>query len=143
MEMDLTDSGFDTAIANLQAIAPALAADVIGRGLRAAAKVVAQRAKEIVPVRTGALRDSIRARAATSLITTSSGRKKVSGTAAVVQAGSRGAFGSATRIRAAHAVLIEYGTVNSPAKPFLEPAITQTMISTISSNTRCRGARLC
>ena len=132
MEIELDERGLDIAIANLEAIAPALAADVIGRGLRAAAQVVARTARMNVPVVTGALQRSIRAASASSLVMTAGGQRKVSGTAAVVQAGNRRGITGA-----AHAVLVEYGTVRTPAQPFLEPAV----MGTISAQLQAAASR--
>ena len=67
LEIEVTDDGFADVLANLEAVTPALAADVIGRGLRAAATVVAREARNLVPVDSGALRGSIKARYASSL----------------------------------------------------------------------------
>ena len=83
---------------------------------------MADRARELVPERTGALKASILARSASSLVSTSSGVRKISGTAAVVLAGNRGNITGA-----AHAVLVEYGTVRTAAHPFMEPAAMGTI----------------
>ena len=81
---------------------------VYGPACRAMARVVAKEARALVRVRTGALRRSIRVRTVTERY----GSRRVP--SAQVLAGGTGAR---------HAHLIELGTVNAPAYPFLRPAI--------------------
>ena len=156
VEIDLTTDGFDEVLDNLEAITPALAADVIGRGLRAAADVVAKRARQIVPVDTGALKGSIKARYATVFVQLGRGRRRLPKAGAVVFAGNvRGAQitlnlgGSRVQQRsrtpgralsgAAHALLVEYGTVRTPAQPYIGPAAMAPQTSSCSCWTS--GAR--
>lgn len=68
-----------------------------------AAEIVAAKARQLAPVDSGALRDSIRA-----------ARSKFADGGAVVLAGSQEAF---------YPHMIEYGTSHAPAKPFLRPAL--------------------
>ena len=88
--------------------APTLAR-IQGSGLRAAARVASQSAKQLVPVRTGQLRRSIRVGQLTAKID----GKNVPGAGARLNAGGPSAK---------HAHLIELGTVKAAARPFLEPA---------------------
>lgn len=78
-----------------------------GRALRAMAKPVVQRARELVPVGSGALKKSI----TTKL-------HRVRGGARVIDVG----FKTPTS-RRAH--LTEYGTRHSAAKPFMRPALDE------------------
>ena len=78
-------------------------------GCLAMGRVIAREARRLVPVDTGALRKSIRARTVRERFR---GRKIPS--AAGVFVGGTGA---------AHANLVEHGTVKTSAKPFLRPAI--------------------
>ena len=87
-----------------------LARHIQGRGLQEMAKVVARKAKALVPVKTGALQNSIRVRRTGERFR---GRKIPGGSAAV--------FAGGTGAR--HANLIELGTVRAPAYPFLAPAL--------------------
>jgi HK97 gp10 family phage protein len=83
---------------------PRFTKNVSGRALRAMAKPIVKRAKELVPVETGALRKSI---------TTKLGRVK--GGERTIQIGFR-----TPTSRRAH--LVEYGTAFAPAQPFVRPA---------------------
>ena len=87
LEIDIMDDGFDEVLSNLEAVTPALAAFVVGRGLRAAAKVVATEARKIVAIDSGALTRSIVARYATVYVSFGRGRKRVPKAGAVVLAG--------------------------------------------------------
>lgn len=80
-----------------------------------AAKVVAKRAKLLVPVATGALQRSIRA--FKNRVRTGRRRSREFLRGARVFAGGRGAR---------HAVLIEYGTIRMAARPYLAPAVELT-----------------
>ena len=114
MEMSFEMEGMEELLRAMAALPGLVAERVYGDGMQAASKVVRDEAKRLVPVRTGALRDSIRARRRVGYVETFTGRKRVPGGAAQVFAGGSGAR---------HAVLVEYGTVHDPAKPFLEPAL--------------------
>ena len=121
IDINLPAAEVDRIVDNLEQIAPALAAQVIGSGLRAAAEVVAKKARELAPKRTGFLARSIRARFASSFVNTSSGRRKVARTAAVV-------FTDAF-----YSVFVEYGTSRAGAQPFLGPASVQASASELLS----------
>lgn len=84
---------------------PRFTNNVSGRALRAMAKPIVRRARELVPVRTGALKRSI---------TTKLGRVK--GGQRTIQIGFK-------RPTSARAHLTEYGTSHSPAQPFMRPAL--------------------
>ena len=114
MEIDLEEQGFDVVLDNLNRLAPALAARVVGAGLFEGAKAARDFAKRYVPVRTGQLRDSIYAARRSGLVENAGGRRRVPGARAVFGAGRRGAN---------HSVFIEYGTRNHPPQPFIAPAI--------------------
>ena len=113
MEIGFDIDGFDDVQRALRALPGLVAERVQGDGLIAMARVVRDQAKISVPVRTGALRDSIRARRVSDIVDTPSGRKRVPGAVAELIVGRKGGR---------HWHLIEYGTVRAPAHPFLEPA---------------------
>ena len=102
-----------------------LALNIHQYGAVAAAKVAADRARELVPVDKGPLKASIRVR-----------RARVRRRGQAVIPGAYLVAGSDRNNRAAHAVLIEYGTVLAPAQPFIEPAILQTRSGQLSAYTR-------
>ncbi len=114
MEMDIDIEGVDELNRALRALPELLAVRVQGDGLIAAARVVRDEAKTLVPVKTGSLRDSIRASRRAQTVDTFRGRKRVPGGAAQVRAGGKGAR---------HAWLVEFGTVKTAAHPYLEPAL--------------------
>lgn len=78
--------------------------DAIGRGTERGAQLIADLARQLVPVDTGALRDSIRVEPGDS----PTSRKVIAGGGGVDYA--------------AH---VEYGTAHSPARPFMTPAVEQ------------------
>ena len=115
MEMDIRVEGFEQVLKAINSLPGLLAERVTGNGLLAAARVVRDQAKALVPVRSGALQGSIRTVRRSQYVYVSSGaRRRVPGAAAQVVAGGKGAR---------HVNLIEYGTVRSKARPFLEPAL--------------------
>ena len=127
MEMEIDFVGIEDMIKAIDNLPGLLGTQVYGDGMLAAAKVVAAEAKTIVPVRTGALRDSIRARKRSAVVHTTRRRRKIAGAAAQVVAGGKNAH---------HAFLIEYGTVRMKAQPYLEPALR----STVSQQLAAAGA---
>ena len=117
MEMEVQIKGMDEL--------PGLVAErVQGDGLSAMARVVRDEAKQTVPVKTGKLRDSIRARRRAAKVDTGRGVKRVPGAAAQTLAGGPGAR---------HAHLIELGTVKAAARPYLEPALLATQDKQLSA----------
>ena len=62
VDAELDTRNWDRLISAFDALPPGIAAQVVGQGLAGAARVVARQAKRNVPVRTGALRRSIRAK---------------------------------------------------------------------------------
>ena len=113
MDYDFDINGIDELEAALRQLDDGLERHIVGRGLLEMAKVVSKRAKEIVPRRTGALAASIRPRRAGDRFR----GRKIPGAAANVFSGGPGAR---------HAALIELGTVNAPAQPYIAPALTST-----------------
>ena len=113
MEIGVDIEGFGELVQAMDALPGLVAERVQGDGLIAVARVVRDEAKVLVPVRTGALRASIRTRRVAARVS----GKRVAGAAARVVAG-----GAA----APHAALVEYGTVRAPAHPYLEPALLGT-----------------
>ena len=114
MEMQIDFGGFDETIKAMEALLGLVGTQVYGDGMLAAAKVVAAEAKTLVPVKTGALRDSIKTRKRSAYVQTSKGLRKTAGVAAQTVAGGPGAR---------HAFLVEHGTVRAAAHPYLEPAV--------------------
>jgi len=123
MEMEFEITGWEELIKTINDLPELMAARIQGDGMIAAAGVVRDEAKDIVPVKTGALRDSIRAERRAQTVETAAGRRKVPGAAARVRAG------------AGHAALLEFGHAASgafkhgpdvPPYPYLEPAIVST-----------------
>ena len=112
-EMDVNFSGDEELTRALKQLPGLLAERVQGDGLLAAARLVAEDAATRVRVKSGALRASIRAGRRSVTIQTLTGQKRVSGGAARVFAGGKGAQ---------HAVLEEYGTAHSSPNPFLSEA---------------------
>ena len=102
--------GIDELERAIRALPAGLPARVYGNACRAMARVVAETARQEVPVRTGALQQTIRVR---SVADRYRGRR-ISGAAASVFSGGPGAF---------HATLVHFGTVNQAANPFLTRAI--------------------
>ena len=103
-------TGFDHLERAMRQLPFAIQARVQGAGCRAMARVVAETARSLVPEVTGALKASIRVRSVAER--TRSG-VRVAGAAAAVFAGGPGA---------AHAHLVELGTVRAQPHPFLRPA---------------------
>ena len=124
MEIALSISGLDEAIRVMERLPGLLSERIQGDGLIAAARVVRDQAKARVPVRTGALRRSIRALRRSGNVETSGGVQRVPGQSARVRAGGPGAR---------HAFLVEGGTVHSRAQPYLAPALTSTQSQQISA----------
>ncbi len=93
----------------LKQLGPRAAAVAADRALRAAAKPIVNRAKALVPVDTGELRDSI-----TAALQPRRGGKE----ARVIHVG----FKTPTS-RRAH--LVEYGTAHSSAQQFMRPALDE------------------
>ena len=96
----------------IEAMPAGLHAQVMGAATQAMAREVAKEARKLVPVRTGALKASIRVRRFRERF-----RGRQYRSAAGVYAGGPGAR---------HAPLIEYGTFLVPANPFMRTAIMNT-----------------
>jgi len=93
----------------LKELGPRAASRAADRALRAGAKPIVQRAKELVPVDTGDLRDSI-----TVQIERQRGASE-----------KRVALVGFTKPTSRRAHLTEYGTAHSPAKRFMRPALDE------------------
>ena len=111
MELDFKIEGgaeLDAALARIgRDIETRIAKNAIGAG----ARKVRDRAKQLAPVDTGNLRDAIKVRRA---------NKRYGAAVADVVV-----TGGSTKLKndAWYASLVEFGTVNSPAHPFLRPAL--------------------
>lgn len=90
----------------LKELGPQIANKVGDQSLRAAAKVIVEEAKRLVPVLSGELRDAIRARV----------QRPRSENTRVLLIGFE-------RPTSARAHLTEFGTAHSAAKPFMRPAM--------------------
>ena len=117
MEIIIEAVGFEELERVLLSLPGALAEFVQGDGLFAAAGVVRDEARALVPVDTGALKSSLRRARRSARVPTGRGVRTIPNAAAVVRAGRSG-------VR--HAVFVEYGTVNTHARPFLMPALLGT-----------------
>ena len=93
-----------------QQLDDSLVRHIQGRGLLEMAKVVAKKARSLVRVKSGALRQSIRSRRTSDRLR---GRKIPGGSAAVFAGGPN----------ARHAHLIELGTAHASAFPFISVAL--------------------
>ena len=121
MQVDFV--GIEETIKAIEALPGLVGTQVYGDGMLAAAKVVRDQAKGRVPVKTGALQKSIRARKRSSRVAVSGGYRKTAGSAAQVVAGGA---------KANHAFIVEFGRApgkgypGEPPKPYLEPALHAT-----------------
>lgn len=97
----------------LRELEPKLAKKVTRKALRDAAKLTAAKAKELVPVDEGDLRDSIRVKSGKS--------RKGTVSVIVTTSASDNIFSG----EAYHGGFIEFGTSKMEAKPFLRPALEQ------------------
>ncbi|MFS0736935.1 HK97-gp10 family putative phage morphogenesis protein [Sphingomonas sp. 1P06PA] len=102
MRMSVRIDGLKDVEARLEKLRSAAAAGEVRAALKAGGEVIASRAKELVPVDTGALRDSIEV-------------QLPSGNAPTAIVGAREPQGFYDNY-------IEFGTVNMPPQPFLRPA---------------------
>lgn len=123
MDVRIREEGLREILARLRVFDDVIRARVQGAGLFAAARVVAQNARDRAPEDTGALRRSIRAVRQSGFI---NGRK-IRGMEALVVAGGD---------EAPYAPLVELGTVNTPAQPYLEPALRATSRRQLSAASR-------
>ena len=129
MEIDFNFEGFPETLRAIDALPGLLAERVQGDGLIAAARVARDEARKLVPVRTGALQRTIRARRVSQRVQTASGRKNVPGAAAQVLAGQSGrTTRGRSRTAVIYAVVVEYGLIRNraTAQPYLEPALIGT-----------------
>lgn len=113
VEFDYNEAELRSLEEALEAVDQLVASRVRGDGCAAMARVAAKAARQYVPVKTGALKRSIRVRRTTDR----SRGVKLRNAAANLFAGGKGAR---------HAHLIELGTVRAAAIPYLAPAITKT-----------------
>ena len=110
MEYDFRIEGIDEMEIAFRSLDDALERYIIGRGLFAMAKVVVKEVKQNVPVLSGALLSSARARRTGERFR---GKKIPGGSAAVFVGGPK----------ARHAALIELGTVKMAPNPFLAKSL--------------------
>ena len=117
MQMEMNISGVEQLIKNMDDMPGLVAQEIYGDGMRAAAAVVARRARILVREKSGRLKRSIRPRRRSVTVDTLYGSMKVSGGGAQVVAGGRGAR---------QAWIIEHGRRGAMAFPYLEPALLGT-----------------
>jgi HK97 gp10 family phage protein len=98
---------------SLQNIERKIARKVIKQSTRAAGKIVHARVKADAPVRSGALRKSIKLRAL---------RRSRSAQGVRIITGDRKTLGIAAGATGYYPAAIEYGTRRTPARPFIRPA---------------------
>lgn len=126
MEIDFKFMGLSETLRAIDALPGLLAERVQGDGLIAAARVARDEARKLVPVRTGALQRTIRARRVSQLVHTARGRHRVSGAAAQVLAGQSGrTTRGRSRTAVIYAAIVEYGLIRNraTARPYLQPAL--------------------
>jgi HK97 gp10 family phage protein len=104
--MDIKLTGFAELEAKLKRIGPRAARKVGAKAIREAAKPIIDKAKALVPVRTGKLEDSI-----TYVATRARGNQQLSGKVGFKTPASR------------YAHFVEYGTAHNSPQPFMRPAI--------------------
>ncbi|MCY3981314.1 MAG: HK97 gp10 family phage protein [Alphaproteobacteria bacterium] len=109
--MDIEIEGYEQLEAAIGMLPFLIQRRIQGAGCAAMARVVAANAKQLVPVRTGALRATIRVRR----VGERTSRGRVPGAAANVYAGGPGAR---------HSGLVEFGTARTQAQPYLRPALS-------------------
>ena len=129
MEIDFTVEGFRETLRAIDALPGLLAERVQGDGLIAAARVARDEARKLVPVKTGALQRTIRARRVSQRVDTARGKKRIPGAAAQVLAGQSGrTTRGRTRTSVIYAAIVEYGLIRNraTAQPYLEPALIGT-----------------
>lgn len=105
----------------LRTLGPRVAGNVSGRALRAMAKPIVQRARELVPVDTGRLKKSI---------TTKLHR---------MRGGQRTIDIGFKRPTSRRAHLTEYGTAHSAARPFMRPALDENAARALTEMGRVLG----
>ena len=126
MEIDFNFAGFAETERAIDALPGLLALRVQGDGLIAAARVARTEARKLVPVKSGDLQRTIRARRVSQRVDTASGRKNVPGAAAQVLAGQSGrTTRGRSRTAVIYAAVVEYGLIRNraTAQPYLEPAL--------------------
>ena len=101
----------------LEQLPEALARHVQGGGALEVAKIIRKSARNLVPVKTGALKRSIRVRQVSQKIQV----KLLGPPVRIPRSASQTLAGN--KAGAFHGHFVEYGTINSRARPFLEPAI--------------------
>lgn len=107
----------------LRTLGPRVATNISGRALRAMAKPIVQRARQLVPVRTGRLRKSIMAKL-----------DRVRGASRTMKIGFRRGMG-----RSSIAHLVEYGTAHSAPQPFMRPSLDEKAHVALSEMGRVLG----
>ena len=126
MEINFSFAGLTETLRAMDALPGLLGARVQGDGLIAAARVARGEARKLVPVRTGSLQRTIRARRVSQLVQTTRGRKRIPGAAAQVLAGQSGrTTRGRSRTAVIYAAIVEYGLIRnrSTARPYLQPAL--------------------
>ena len=129
MEIDFSFEGFSETLRAIDALPGLLAERVQGDGLIAAARVARDEARKLVPVSTGALQRTIRARRVSQLVYTARGRHRIPGAAAQVRVGQSGrTTRGRTRTAVIYTAVVEYGLIRNraTAQPYIAPALIGT-----------------
>ena len=106
--------GFADLERKLQELPAKLSKKAARKGLRAGAKIVADRAKQLVPTDTGRLRRSIKVRA---------GQRSRKNISVLVLTGTREELGIPASARGYYPMAIEAGSSKTPAQPYMRPAV--------------------
>lgn len=107
----------DRLFRNMRRLPQEIAEHVHPAGLKAAAEVVVEEAKRIVPVDTGELRRSIRSAFVPAIVNLPRGPKRLRRGAIEIRAGGK---------RVDYAGYVEFGTIIARAQPYLRPALYNT-----------------
>lgn len=115
--VDFEMHGDEAFVKALERLPEALARHVQGGGALEVAKIIRKSARTLVPVKTGALKKSIRVRQVSQKI-----QIKILGPPVRVPRSASQAL-AGNQAGAFHGHFVEYGTIRSRAQPFLEPAV--------------------
>lgn len=99
----------------LSTLKASLARKIVSRAMRQGAKHVLAKSKALAPVKTGALKRSLKVRALKTR------RKGVTGVA--VQTGTREELGIPAKSKAYYPAALEFGSENMPAKSYMRAAL--------------------
>ena len=125
--MATTDQQFDRVQQELSAIPKKLVRRALPGAAKAAASVIASRARVLAPVRSGRLKESIQVFEASGIVHYGDGRRvRARGVDAAVWAGPGTASGYSGGTQDYYALPVEVGTRRQAPQPFMERAVRGT-----------------